>query len=324
MGQSGWVPSIDLPLEQLWEYRPQPSEPPDFAAFWEEVLAEARAAPLEVDVTPSGPRLAGVEVSRVIYRGLGGARISGWYVRPKEGGAHPGCVVYHGYSDRGARALQLYNLAAQGVAVLSMDCRGQGGDSPDLPPVDGGHHAGWLTRGLADPATYYYRYVYADAVLALEVLAAFPEVNADRLATTGISQGGGLSLAAAALSGRPVFVWADIPFLCDFKRAAELTPTLPYTELSTYLRRRPELGDKAFATLAYFDVVNLARRLRCPVTVTVGLFDDICPPSTIFGMFTQIPSTDKELIVMPYNGHEVLYDSEERRLTELLSRLGLS
>ena len=102
--------------------------------------------------------------------------------------------------DRAARPLQMYTLAAQGVAVLSMDCRGQDGDTPDMPPLDGGHHAGWLTRGLTDPHHYYYRYVFTDAVRAIDALVSREEVDQGRVGVTGGSQGGGLALAAAGFS----------------------------------------------------------------------------------------------------------------------------
>jgi cephalosporin-C deacetylase len=206
------------------------------------------------------------------------------------------------------------------MVVLSMDCRGQDGDSPDMPPVDGGHHFGWVTRGLQDPSTHYYRYVYSDAVRAIDCLAALDDVDDKRLAVTGGSQGGGLALAAAALSDRPGFVWADIPFLCDFPRAVNLGEA-PYTEIATYLRRHPDREATALRTLSYVDVANLARMITCPAVVTVGLWDVICPPSTIFGMYKRLSSADKELVVYPYMGHELTYDMSERRLRELVRRL---
>lgn len=319
------MPNIDFTLPELWSYSPTETEPPDFDQFWAGTLEEARS-----DALAAGGRLelgdpymplAGVDANEAWITSLGGDRVSGWYVRPTAGGPFPGVVHFHGYSGRGARPLELYALAAQGIAVLSMDCRGQGGEAPDAP-VYSGHYPGWLTRGLEDPATHYYRYVFADAALAVEALASREEVDEQRVATTGMSQGGGLSLAAAALSGRVSFVWSDEPFLCDFPRAVEITPTSPYTEVSTYLKRRPDLTEAAFRTLAYIDVANHARRVNCPAKVTVGLWDQTCPPSTVFGAFHRLPNQDKEIIVFPYHGHETTYEIEERRFGELVARLG--
>ena len=75
------------------------------------------------------------------------------------------------------------------------------------------------------------------------------------------------------------------------------------------------------AALSYVDVANLARMITCPAVVPVGLWDVICPPSTIFGMYKRLSSADKELVVYPYMGHELTYDMSERRLRELLRRL---
>src|SRR5688572_20293520 len=99
-----------------------------------------------------------------------------------------------------------------------MDCRGQNGQSQDAAAYPEGHVAGWMTRGIREPRSYYYRYVFADAVRALELLARREEVDAKRLAITGVSQGGGITLAVAALSERPMLALPDIPFLCDYRR----------------------------------------------------------------------------------------------------------
>ena len=63
-----------------------------------------------------------------------------------------------------------------------MDTRGQGGqygsggDTPD--PVGSGPAApGFVTRGILDPATYYYRRVLTDAVRAVDAARALPGVD---------------------------------------------------------------------------------------------------------------------------------------------------
>ena len=103
--------------------------------------------------------------------GFRGGRLAGWYMRPQDSGTYPGVVVYHGYSGRGTRPLDLLHLAGQGMCVLSMDCRGQNGQSHDGAMYPEGHSQGWMTLGIRDPQTYYYRFVYADALRALEAVS---------------------------------------------------------------------------------------------------------------------------------------------------------
>src|SRR5205085_11066704 len=112
------------------------------------------------------------------------------------------------------------HYASQGMCILSMDCRGQNGQSQDALVADEGHATGWMTKGIRDAKQYYFRFVYADAIRALELLARRDEVDERRLAVTGKSQGGALAMAAAALGERPLLPsLPDVPLLCDPRRA---------------------------------------------------------------------------------------------------------
>jgi cephalosporin-C deacetylase len=66
-----------------------------------------------------------------------------------------------------------------------------------------------MTQGILDPATYYYRRLITDAVRAVEAVRSHPAVDPQRIAVTGGSQGGALTLAAASLVGGLVGVMPD-------------------------------------------------------------------------------------------------------------------
>src|SRR5262249_39783637 len=77
----------------------------------------------------------------------------------------------------------------------------------------------------------------------------------------------------------------------------------PYLEIAAYCQRRPEACEAAFETLSYFDNLNLAAGVTCPVLMSVGLQDVCCPPSSIFAVFNQLTS-EKEMKIFPYGEHE--------------------
>jgi cephalosporin-C deacetylase len=136
-----------------------------------------------------------------------------------------------------------------------------------------------------------------------------PEVDASRVGAMGISQGGGLSLACAALVPEIARVAPWFPFLCDYKRVWEMDLAKDaYFELQDYFRHHDPLHereDEVFTKLGYIDVQHLAPRIRGKVLMSVGLMDEVCPPSTQFAAYNKIPS-EKALRVYPDFGHERL------------------
>ena len=61
--------------------------------------------------------------------------------------------------------------------------------------------------------------------------------------------------------------------------------------------------ETVFRTLSYFDGVNFAARAKAKALFSVGLMDDICPPSTVYAAYNHY-SGDKEIAVYNYNNHE--------------------
>lgn len=314
------MPSIDMPLEQMRQYKPTLYREADFDSYWETTIQEAAGQPLNAELIPYVLPVNGLECYAVRFDGFKGGRLAGWYVRPAHRGKFPGLCIYHGYSRRAARPLEMLHYAAQGMCVLSLDCRGQNGESADASVADEGHAPGWMTKGIRDPKQYYFRYVYADAIRALEVLARREEVDNQRLAVTGHSQGGALTLAVAALSDRPIMALADIPFLCDFRRSIQIAPQGPYGEIVTFLKNFPHLYEKTMRTLSYIDIVNLAPRIRCRTVVSNCLWDDICPPSTIFAAYNHI-TAEKQIELYPFHQHEVPYEQNETKFRILMDVL---
>ncbi len=307
------MPLIDLPRAELEQYRPPLERPADFDQFWEGVLGEVAGLPRDMQLEQIDYPTKGARVYRATFAGLGGARVAGWFITPATGGPFPALAIYHGYGWFRGEPWGYLPWIAQGYAVLAVDVRGQSGDSIDPRPSEGRAAKGWMTQGIDDPQTYYYRDVYADVVQTVEVLTARPEVDAARIITTGGSQGGGLSLVAAALNRRVVGTAPDVPFLCHFRRAVDISNAYPYTEFDDYLQRYPDREATMWRTLQYFDVLNLADRIHCPVLMSVGLRDLICPPSTIYAVFNHLPGP-KELAVYPAHGHAVPELHQTRRL----------
>jgi cephalosporin-C deacetylase len=308
---------FDLPLNELRVYKPVREEPADFDAFWADTLAGARKHPLEPKFEPVDAALMAIDVWDVTFAGFGGQPIKGWFLAPRDVAASPfardrrlPCVVqYIGYGGGRGRPIDWLTFPSAGFATLVMDTRGQGstwrsGDTPDIATADvTGQHPGFMTRGILDPETYYYRRLTCDAVRAVEAARAHPLVDPARVVLTGGSQGGGLALAVAGLVPDILLAMPEVPFMCHWRRAIEITDSDPYHEIVRFARIHREQADRIFATLSYFDGLNFAARAKAPALFSVGLMDQITPPSTVFAAYNHYAGP-KSIEVYPFNGHE--------------------
>ncbi len=299
---------FDLPLDQLELYRPEREEPADFDAFWRDTLAEARAVGEPPRFTEVESGLTEIVVDDVEFSGFAGDPIRAWLARPRHAtGPLPCIVTYMGYGGGRSLPHQWTMFPSAGYAVLVMDSRGQGnaawaGATPD-PHGSAPRVTGRVSDGLADLRTYYYRRVFTDAALAVDTARAHPAVDAARVVVSGGSQGGGIALAAAGLSEGLAGALIDVPFLCHFRRALRITDANPYHEIATYLTTRRGEEEDVFRTLSYVDGVNFAARADVPALFSVGLYDQVCPPSTVYAAFNHFGGP-KSIEVYPYNGHE--------------------
>lgn len=301
------MPFFDLPLSELERYSPPSTREPDYDTFWAENLRLSAAQPLRAELNQLEYPVKTVKVYKVFYDGFGGGRICGLYLLPSApapAGGYPALLVCHGYSCGKGLPVDHLHWVLQGFAVLSLDPRGQSGESVDTGTYSFGARPGWMTKGILDKNEYYYRRVYLDHLRGLEFLRERPEIDPDRIGVTGASQGGGLTLAVAALAGgRIAAAMPDVPFLCHFRRALEITDAYPYREIADFIKTWPDKEDQVYRTLSYFDNMNWTDRIACPVLMSVGLQDQICPPSTVYAAFNRIKS-EKRMMVYPYSGHE--------------------
>ncbi len=301
---------FDKPLEELKTYLPPRDEPPDFDAFWEQTLTEARGLPLDAVFEPVDYGMRTVETFDVTFNGYGGQPIKGWLLLPRRRQEPLPCVVEY-IGSGGGRAFPTDWLvwSSAGYAHLVMDTRGQGstwspGDTPDPEPEGSSpHHPGFMTRGILDPKTYYYRRVFTDGVRAVEAAKTHPAVDAERIAVTGGSQGGGITIAVGGLEPGVSVIMPDVPFLCHYRRATEISDSAPYSEIARYLKLHRDKIDVAFNTLSYFDGVNFAARSNAQALFSVGLMDLTCPPSTVFAAYNHFAGP-KDIKIYQYNNHE--------------------
>ncbi|MBN2311262.1 MAG: acetylxylan esterase [Candidatus Hydrogenedentes bacterium] len=304
------MPLIDMPLDQLKEYQGRNPKPADFDAYWEKALDEMRNTEPDVELIPSEFQTPYAECFDLFFTGVGGARVHAKYLRPKAPAAtpHPAVLEFHGYSGSCGEWLGRLPFVSLGFSVAALDARGQGGSSEDRGGVKGNTLRGHIIRGLDDaPEKLLFRQIYLDTAQLARIVMDMPEVDENRVGAQGGSQGGGLTLACAALEPRIRRLAPRCPFLCDYQRVWEMDlAAKAYEEIKLFFRAfdpRHEREEEIFTRLGYIDCQHLANRIRGEVLIGLGLMDDICPPSTQFAAFNKI-TAPKEAVIYPDFGHE--------------------
>jgi cephalosporin-C deacetylase len=294
-------------------------------AFWDAGLREMRAVNSKVDLVPSRFKTSFADCFDLYFTGVGGSRVHAKYLRPKKASKpHPAVVFFHGYSGSAGDWMGYLPYAAQGFSVAALDCRGQGGKSQDLGVVTGNTYRGHIIRGLDDePRKLLFRQIYLDTAQIAKIVMEMPEVDPKRVGATGQSQGGGLTLACAALEPRIKLAAPVFPFLCDYKRVWDMDLAVnAYEEIRTYFRLfdpRHERENEVWTKLGYIDCQHLAKRVKAEVLMGIGLMDQVCPPSTQFAAYNKIRSK-KSLVIYPDFAHEGLPGLNDT-IFEFMSRL---
>ena len=311
------MPMIDMPLEQLRQYKGISPCPDDIDAFWEEAVEEMNAVHPRLALNRADFQCGFANCYDMTFDGVGGARIYAKYVRPKkQAEKQPALVKFHGYSRSSGDWFDLLPYAAEGFHIAAMDCRGQAGKSQDNGVVNGNTLEGHIIRGLENgPRNLLYRSIYLDAAQLAGIMMDMPEVDEERVGSFGLSQGGALTLACASLEPRIKRAAAQFPFLCDFRRVWEMDLDInAYREMQNWFKKTDPLHEREeefFNTLSYIDLQNIIHRINGRVLMITGLMDEVCPPSTQFAAYNKIKAP-KEMLIYPDFGHEYLFKVNDK------------
>jgi len=290
--------------KNLYQYVPELTKRPDFDEFWEATLKQAKAVPLQMEKTLYDYPSPYVTVYSISYNGFDDTRIHGWYIVPsflkKE--KYPCLIHYHGFTGSRGMPADFMQWTMMGIAVLSVDCREQGGMTGNTAKYSFGSTQSVVCKGVLDKNEYYYRAVYMDCVKAIDFACAQEEVDPEQIVIEGGSQGGALGMAVCALDDRPYLAMVDVPSNSNLERRIQGEHG-SFASVTAFLKKYPHLTDQVLETLSYFDTMNLADRIHCKVLASVGLKDQTCPAEMYFATYNRIPG-EKTIKIYPFNGHE--------------------
>ena len=278
-------------------YQPASTRPADFKQFWQEARAESVALPLDAKLTPVPEKsTATITVFKVNYATLAGRRIYGWYARPKAPGKYPAQIRFPSSG--------IYPVAAPEMSedrcCLWIMIHGFDVDLSNMPKeADPGKN--YWTAGIERPQTSMWRTIYMSLTRAIDFMVTQPEVDAERLAVVGGSQGGGLSLVAAGLDPRVKFCMTHHSGLGRLDWTVKYEPG--YWPFTMSVKPKDQTEEQFLKTLSYFDAANFTADIQCPVYAEFGLMDSVTAPGNQICAVAHVPKGKLLFVCSPWAMH---------------------
>lgn len=306
---------------------PFTKEPADFMQFWSNEIAEMHKTPLrytmepahEYDTDKADAYLVKVEVNKQKQS------VYGYLFIPKAAKEGKKCPVvlcppgagvktikeplrHRYYADNGCIRFE--------TEIHGLDPRFTDAQFAEINRTFNVGQTGYFYQGIESRDRYYMKKVYLSLVRCIDFLTSLPEWDGKNVAMTGGSQGGALSIVASALDSRVTLCVANHPALADMAAYSEAGRTGGYP----HMHREGMLNPTTIKTLQYYDVVNFARHIKCPVRMTWGYNDSTCPPTTSYAVWNVL-TCEKECVLTPINEHWTSETMEREHCDWVLSKL---
>ncbi len=305
---------------------PYTKEPDDFVSFWQKTLDDMHKAPLSYTIEEAKEYTTDkFNCYLVKLNTVGRYSMYGYLFIPKnaKAGSCPAVLCPPGAGIKTIKEPLRHRYYADNgfirfeVEIHGLDPRLSASTFADLSTAFNSNPTGYMEDGIDNRERFYMRHVYAGIVRCLDFLTSLPEWDGRNLAVQGGSQGGALSIVAAGLDKRVTQCVVNHPAISDVAAYVDKGRTGGWPHMN---RIPGVLTPQNIRTLAYFDVVNFARYVTCPVYMTWGYNDDVVPPTTSYAVWN-ILKCPKESLITPINEHWTSDDTELGQMKWIKSHL---
>lgn len=254
-------------------------EPKDFDAYWKNRVSEFNKAPIKANLTPIEAKSSDKVDTYIFSVDTIGKPARGYITIPKN--AKPKSLKilasYQGYGWATPNPNPRTDAICISMCSHSVEIGKDKNYYEDLKNGELKNFA-W-EKELSSPSDSYFDGMLMRDLAALRFAKSLPAWNGKDIVVSGGSMGGFQSIAMAALDNDVSKLSVGVPWMGDLggKSIGRLGGWLP----------------KPLAARLYFDTINFAKRVKCPMTILVGLGDYVCPPSGEASMYNSIKAPVK-------------------------------
>ena len=272
------------------------TKPDNFDDFWKQSLNELNETPLKFEKVLKDSIVEGKKFNLYRIYSFRDIYFYAWISEPLKSGRYPIKIRFSGLSKANNKndIKNSWFLKQNNFINMLVDIRGQGLSTEQINPKE------YLTYMIDDKEKYIYRGAFLDAVRAIDFISK-NHMSDGNIIVTGGSQGGSLSIVAAALNNKVTMCIVGFPFLTDItnydKKKWPMNVIMHHiiTQKIDYLKLKNNLS--------YFDMLNFTDKIKVPVFIRSEEFDEITSVSGAIKLFKKINNQKKLLYIEPCRGH---------------------
>jgi len=277
----------------------------NFNQFWTNALKEMKSIPIE----PHYERIVRKSSMKydffsVTFKGSNRSTVSGDLYYPRGTKRAKVIILIHDYNSD-----FLYNpkLLIGGMAYFYLRLRGH--DILEKKSEEEATSPGYIIDNILEKENYYIKEVYLDAYRTIDALRLNNKLDCSDIGIIGKGLGAALAIFTAAFSERVKALVLDTPSFSYLPLYQNVSTSDATNEINEFIANHKAKKNQVKKNLTYYDAINFADMIRCPVLAIVGFKDTISPPECVFALFNHL-LTDKTIEVYPDEGNSAGGDEQ--------------
>ena len=291
------ISDYDDTIKNVFGFKPKEinspvHKPDDFDKFWEDTKKELAAIEPNYKVEYNHEKSTAThKFYDVTMNSLENVTIHCWLTIPRLPGRYPLIIAIPGYKQK-VKSIYVEENAMFCICIRSVNDLIKKnlliGDLKEL-----------CVANIMDKNNYIYRGAIMDCLRSVDFIYSHTYemgIDTSRVAVSGGSQGGALSLITASFDHRLMLCAADNPIFCDFHNYLGIASTKTPNEFPFYDFKLTKIPwPTLLKTLDYFDVQNFVPNLKCPCLFAIGTRDPIAPPNCIYATYNKLSDKTKKM-----------------------------
>ncbi len=169
---------------------------------------------------------------------------------------------------------------------------------------------GYFQENLMDIKKYYMHRLFEDAYQLLQVIIHHPDINTSKIIVWGSGIGASVAIFLAGIFKKRIQnLLLQLPVFCNIPISLPISEALCMKEIKQSLHNKNHKEKKQIMdNLSYCDSIFFANRIVIPTCMIANLKDQASEPQSVFSIFHQIQTEDKEMHL--FTGKDRLMDEE--------------